>query len=406
MESKDETAHPRKWARAARAVPGRYSSSTLCLLQADPWQKTAQVGSAVRFKTKRPEDSEAHRKLNKSVIHTLYVLADEPPGTEFSTFARNVAAQLQRDNMKRGDEFYHFTARLRRGGVEGGGIELVTAIKYALHGHLANQRARQVSVEDQAELADLRYPLEWYPGTRALQRTIHLHVGPTNSGKTYHALKRLEQAKTGIYAGPLRLLAYEVYTRLNARGKKCHLITGDDRRINEDANEDTESMISCTVEMVPVNTPVDVGVIDEIQMIGHPERGWAWSQAFFGLRAKELHLCGEARTAPLIRELAAAMGDKLVLHHYERLSPLKLAARSLKGDLTQLKKGDCLVVFSRKEIHFMKKYIEKKTGKRVAIVYGSLPPEIRARQASLFNDPDNEYDYLVATDAIGMGLNL
>ena len=404
--AKDEIAHSRKSARAARAVPGRYSSSTLCLLQADPWQKKVQVGSDVRSSTKNPEDSEAHRKLNKSIIQTLSVLADKAPGTEFSTFARDVAKRLQRGNMKSGDEFYHFMARLRRENMEGGGVELVTQIKYALHEHLANQRARQVSFEDQAELADLRHPLEWYPGTRALQRTIHLHVGPTNSGKTYHALKRLEQAKTGIYAGPLRLLAYEVYTRLNDQGKKCHLITGDDKRINEEASDDTESMISCTVEMVPVNTTVDVGVIDEIQMIGHPDRGWAWSQAFFGLRAKELHLCGEARTEPLIRELAAAMGDKLVLHHYERLSPLKLAARSLNGDLTRLKKGDCLVVFSRKEIHYMKREIEKRTGRRVAIVYGSLPPETRARQASLFNDPDNDYDYLVATDAIGMGLNL
>ena len=283
--------------------------------------------------------------------------------------------------------------------------ELDTQIKYALDGHFANKRSRD-GIEDQTKLADLRYPLEWYPGTRAVQRTIHLHVGPTNSGKTYHALKRLEQAKTGLYAGPLRLLAYEVYTRLNAQGKTCHLITGDDRRINEDASDSTESMISCTVEMVPVNTMVDVGVIDEIQMIGHPERGWAWSQAFLGLKAKELHLCGEARTAPLIQEMVAAMGDKLVLHEYERLSPLKMDTASLNGDLKKLKKGDCLVVFSRKEIHAMKKQIEKMTGKRVAIVYGSLPPETRARQASLFNDPDNEYDYLVATDAIGMGLNL
>ena len=271
---------------------------------------------------------------------------------------------------------------------------------------MANRKIDGASVEEQAKLADLRYPLEWYPGTRVVQRTIHLHVGPTNSGKTYHALKRLEQAKTGVYAGPLRLLAHEVYTRLNASGKKCHLITGDDKRINEEADEDTDSMISCTVEMVPINIPVDVGVIDEIQMIGHNERGWAWSQALLGLKAKELHLCGEARTVPLIRELAAAMGDKLVLHHYERLSPLKAASTSLNGDLKQLRKGDCLVVFSRKEIHYFKSEIERFTGKRVAIVYGSLPPETRARQASLFNDQNNDYDYLVASDAIGMGLNL
>ena len=230
-----------------------------------------------------------------------------------------------------------------------------------------------------------------------------MHVGPTNSGKTYQALQRLERAKTGIYAGPLRLLAYEVYTRLNAKGKSCHLITGDDRRISEG---EEDAMISCTIEMVPTDRVVDVAVVDEVQLIGDEARGWAWSQALLGLQAKELHLCGEARTLPLIRELAAQMGDKLEIYHYERLSPLKLASSSLGGHLTKLRKGDCLVVFSRKEIHALKSEIERKTNKRVAIIYGSLPPETRASQARLFNDPSNDYDYLVASDAIGMGLNL
>lgn len=334
------------------------------------------------------------------------MLANKDVGTELCSLARKVASYFQAGNFRRDDYFGHLIVKFRQAYIDEGMAGLDTQIKYALHGYIANQKIGENIVEDQTNLADLRYPLEWYPATRALQRTIHLHVGPTNSGKTYHALKRLEQAKTGVYAGPLRLLAYEVYTRLNALGKKCHLITGDDRRVNEEADEDTESMISCTVEMVPINTTVDVGVIDEIQMIGHNERAWAWSQALLGLKAKELHLCGEARTVPLIRELAAAMGDKLVLHNYERLSPLKVATKSLDGDLKQLKKGDCLVVFSKKEIHSLKNQIERLTKKRVAIVYGSLPPETRARQASLFNDPDNDYDYLVASDAIGMGLNL
>ena len=74
--------------------------------------------------------------------------------------------------------------------------------------------------------------------------------------------------------------------------------------------------------------------------------------------------------------------------------------------MANLKKGDCVVVFSVVGIHAMKRDIEKATQKRVAIVYGSLPPEIRAQQAKLFNDPENDYDFLVASDAIGMGLNL
>ncbi len=276
-------------------------------------------------------------------------------------------------------------------------------LKYSYHGLLASQKFSKVDIENQEKLADLRYPVEWYPATRAVQRKIVLHVGPTNSGKTYHALKRLEQAHTGIYAGPLRLLAHEVYTRLNAKGKLCDLITGDERVVQEGG---AAQMKSCTVEMVPLNTDVDVAVIDEIQMIGHKERGWAWTQAFLGLKAKEIHLCGEERSVPLIRELAASMGDEIEIHTYKRLSPLKTMSTSLRRRLSDLRKGDCVVVFSRVGIHAMKQEIEKKTQKRVAVVYGSLPPEIRAQQAKLFNDPDNDYDILVASDAIGMGLNL
>ncbi|KAH8678923.1 P-loop containing nucleoside triphosphate hydrolase protein [Tricladium varicosporioides] len=257
--------------------------------------------------------------------------------------------------------------------------------------------------EIQKKVADLRYPAEWYPATRAVQRKIHLHVGPTNSGKTYHALKRLEQAETGIFAGPLRLLAHEVYTRFNAKGKKCALITGEEQRIPDGLDI---VMHSCTVEMVPLNSKVDVAVIDEIQMLGDEERGWAWTQAFLGVQAKEVHLCGELRTVQLIEKLCRLTGDELTIHRYERLGPLEAEKKSLGGNLHKLRKGDAIVLFSRKAIHAMKAAVEKVTGKLCAVVYGSLPPETRAAQAALFNDPNNDYDYLVASNAIGMGLNL
>ena len=253
------------------------------------------------------------------------------------------------------------------------------------------------------QYADLRYPTEWYSTARQLQREIHLHVGPTNSGKTYNALKKLEDSGNGFYAGPLRLLAHEVYTRFRAKGIACDLITGDDVRVDESGNA---TLTSSTVEMVDLGRQVDVAVIDEIQMMAQEERGWAWTRAFLGANAKEVHLCGEARVVPLIRELAASMGDTLHVHQYERLNPLKAMSKSLRGNLKNLRKGDCIVSFSVLGIHAMKKQIEIDTGRRVAIVYGSLPPETRAQQAALFNDPDNDYDFLVASDAIGMGLNL
>lgn len=278
-------------------------------------------------------------------------------------------------------------------------------LKYAFYGFVASKTFSAVELRNQRDLADLRYPTEWYPVTRELQRKIHLHVGPTNSGKTYHALKALEQAKSGVYAGPLRLLAHEVYSRMNAKGKPCALVTGEERRIPDDESIIC-SMISCTVEMIDVNNRMDVAVIDEIQMLGSLDRGWAWTQALLGVRAREVHLCGEERAIPMVKELVALIGDSLEIHRYERLTPLEMDPYHLNGNLRQLRKGDCIVSFSVLGIHALRQQIEKATGKNVAIVYGSLPPETRAQQARLFNDPDNNYDFLVASDAIGMGLNL
>jgi ATP-dependent RNA helicase SUPV3L1/SUV3 len=280
------------------------------------------------------------------------------------------------------------------------------ALRRAFYNHVFDQQFSKSDVENQRKVADLRFPSEWFPATRSQTRKVFLHVGPTNSGKTYQALQRLEQANSGIYAGPLRLLAHEVYTRMNAKGKRCLLVTGEEKRKPPGDDAPSAGLVSCTVEMFPTYRKVEVAVIDEIQMIGHEERGWAWTQAFMGVRAEEIHLCGEARTVPIIQEMCALIGDELVINRYERLSGLEMAPQSLNGDLTKLRKGDCIVSFSVMGIHALRKQVEKATGKKVAIVYGSLPPETRAQQARLFNEPDNDYDFLVASDAIGMGLNL
>lgn len=308
----------------------------------------------------------------------------------------------EKDGITDRDGNYLFS-RLRGAFVHDEVSGLAAEMRYAF---MSSALEKQYSAErdaSQKALSDLRYPVEWFPATRTIRRKIHLHVGPTNSGKTYHALQRLEAADSGIYAGPLRLLAHEVYTRLNAKGKPCALITGEERRVPENMEA---TMSSCTVEMVPLNSVVDVAVIDEIQMLGDIDRGWAWTQAFLGIMAKEVHLCGELRTVPLVKELCALTGDKLEIHEYSRLSPLRVATNSLDGDLKKLQKGDALILFSRVQIHAMKNAVEKETGRRCAVVYGSLPPETRAQQANLFNDPDNDYDFLVASDAVGMGLNL
>lgn len=290
---------------------------------------------------------------------------------------------------------------LRNAFVLGDVKALSREIHYSFYNFLMRTRFSKAITATHKKIADFRYPYEWFPATRAMQRTIHLHVGPTNSGKTYNALKALENAKSGVYAGPLRLLAHEVYSRFIAKGKQCALVTGEEQRIPDVDNY----FRSCTVEMTPLNQQMDVAVIDEIQMIGDDERGWAWTQAVLGVQAKEVHLCGEERAVQLVQSLCRLTGDKVEIHRYERLSPLAPMNKSL-GSLKNLQKGDAVVSFSRVGIHSLKQQIETATGKRCAIVYGGLPPETRAQQAALFNDPDNDYDFLAASDAIGMGLNL
>ena len=248
---------------------------------------------------------------------------------------------------------------------------------------------------------DLRLPHEAYPAARAMRRTIHAHVGPTNSGKTHAAIEALRSAASGVYCGPLRLLAFEIYDRLGSNGLPCTLRTGQET-IEERGAEHT----SCTVEMCAVHRPVDVGVLDEIQMLSHPERGWAWSRALLGLPARELHVCGSADALPLLRSLVDACDDELVVHEYERLTPLVPADRSLRGDLRLVRPGDCVVAFSRQKIFELKQRVEDATGLQCGVVYGSLPPETRREQARLFNDPAAPEEVLVASDAVGMGLNL
>ncbi|QPH19583.1 hypothetical protein C2857_004864 [Epichloe festucae Fl1] len=280
---------------------------------------------------------------------------------------------------------------------------LTKELQYSFQSFMVRQNSSKELEDSQQRLLDFRFPYEWFPATRTMQRTIHVHVGPTNSGKTYNALKALENSRMGVYAGPLRLLATEVYQRLKAKGRPCALITGEEVRIPEDTDQ---YFSSCTVEMVPLNTQFDVAVIDEIQMIADPERGNAWTTALLGVQAKEVHLCGEDRTVTLLQALCASIGDECVVHRYERLSPLQTMESAIEGDYNKLQKGDAIVAFSRPSLHVLKRNIETKTGRRCAIIYGSLPPEVRVQQAALFNDPDNDYDFVVASDAIGMGLNL
>lgn len=147
---------------------------------------------------------------------------------------------------------------------------------------------------------------------------------------------------------------------------------------------------------------MDLCVIDEIQMIGDAQRGSVWTNAVLGVLAHEIHLCGEESAVPLIEKLVKITGDELVVKKFDRLG--KLTMEKKPTSLKTLKKGDCLVVFSKRKILEYKCSIEQETKLKVGMIYGALPPEIRAQEAARFNS--GEYDVLVASDAIGMGLNL
>lgn len=251
---------------------------------------------------------------------------------------------------------------------------------------------------------DISNPSEWFPEARKLKRKIIMHVGPTNSGKTYNALQKLKNCPRGYYAGPLRLLAREIYDRFKDEGIRCNLLTGEEVIDDIDFMGNKAGLTSGTVEMIPLNQDFDICVLDEVQMMNDKERGWAWTNAILGVRASEIHLCGEASALPIMEKIVQLTGDTLIVNKYERLGKLQVQDQPLGSGFADLKPGDCVIAFSKKAILDLKLKIEKQTGFKVAVVYGSLPPETRVKQARLFNS--GEYNILVASDAIGMGLNL
>ncbi|KAM4596254.1 ATP-dependent RNA helicase SUPV3L1, mitochondrial [Fundulus diaphanus] len=258
-------------------------------------------------------------------------------------------------------------------------------------------------MDDLIKISDLRVPANWYPEARAIQRKVVFHAGPTNSGKTYHAIQRYLAAKSGVYCGPLKLLAHEIFEKTNSAGVPCDLVTGEERTFVEPEGR-AAGHVACTIEMCSVNTPYEVAVIDEIQMIRDPSRGWAWTRALLGLCAEEIHVCGEAAAVDFIRELMYTTGEEVEVHTYQRLTPFSVLDHAVES-LDNLRPGDCIVCFSKNDIYSLSRQIEGR-GQECAVIYGSLPPGTKLAQAKKFNDPDDSCKILVATDAIGMGLNL
>lgn len=240
-------------------------------------------------------------------------------------------------------------------------------------------------------------PEEEYPEARLMKRKFILHVGPTNSGKTYDALKRLQACRHGAYFGPLRLLALEVYDKCNMEGLPCSMVTGE-----ETIQVPGALCQSCTVEMLNDHEYFDIVVVDECQMIGDPYRGHNWTRAILGLRAEEIHLCMAPEAESIITQMIKRCGDSYRVVRHKRNTRLTVEKKpySLKNDL---RKGDALIVFSKKSVLALAAHLESQDV-RCSVIYGSLPPATRREQVRRFLE--KETDIVVSTDAIGMGLNL
>jgi ATP-dependent RNA helicase SUPV3L1/SUV3 len=231
---------------------------------------------------------------------------------------------------------------------------------------------------------------------RRMNRHVIYHMGPTNSGKTYHAIEALCQASKGCYLAPLRLLASELFDTMSSKGVKTTLLTGEEVIEVPDSTH-----FSSTIEMAKLQSQFDCCVIDEIQMLTDPQRGWAWTRALVNIQAKEIHICGDHSVLELVKKILALCGDTLEIREYNRMTELKVLDHQIP--LTQMKKNDALIVFSRRNALKYKADLEDLDFK-VSIVYGRLSPEVRREQARKFDE--GETDIMVSTDAIAMGMNL
>lgn len=228
------------------------------------------------------------------------------------------------------------------------------------------------------------------------KRKFILHVGPTNSGKTYNAMQRLQNAKAGLYLAPLRLLALEIFDTLNQNGKPCSLLTGE-----EQEDIPLSVITSSTIDMCDFYSHYDIAVIDECQMIASEYRGQLWTRAILQLNADEIHLCLAPEALELITSLLKSINADYSVKTYERLVPLQYAG--IFDSLDNVQDGDALIAFSRKKVLSIAAELEDK-GIKTSVIYGWLPPIARREEIRRF--ATGESKVIVATDAIGMGVSL
>ncbi|MGY5240054.1 helicase-related protein [Clostridium tertium] len=239
-------------------------------------------------------------------------------------------------------------------------------------------------------------PKDEYRLARNINRKIYIHLGETNTGKTYTAMERLKVAKNGVYLSPLRILALENYEKLNNSGVICNLLTGEEEILKEGATH-----TSCTIEKADLKKEYDIAIIDEIQMIDDSQRGAAWTRALLGLRCNEIHICGALNAKRVVEKIIEDCNDDYEFKEYKRSIPLEVQESNFNYNYAE--EGDAIVVFSKKKVlQIAEQYSDMVI--KASIIYGDLPPEVRRKQYDMFINKENKV--LITTDAIGMGVNL
>ncbi len=225
-------------------------------------------------------------------------------------------------------------------------------------------------------------------------RGVTAVLGPTNTGKTHYAIERMVAHETGVIGLPLRLLAREVYTRLVEKvgHHNVALVTGEEKITPHMARYSV-----CTVEAMPRETRASFVAIDEVQLAGDLERGHIFTDRILHLRGRdETLLLGAATMKPILEHLLPG----ITVVERPRLSQLFYAGSK---KITRLPQRSAIVAFSADEVYAIAELIRRQRG-GAAVVLGALSPRTRNAQVGLYQEGDVEY--LVATDAIGMGLNL
>ena len=219
-------------------------------------------------------------------------------------------------------------------------------------------------------------------------------LGPTNTGKTYMAIEKMLEFNSGIFGLPLRLLAREVYDKcvLKLGIDKVALITGEEKIIPNSAK-----YFICTVESMPKDKVVDFVAVDEIQMCGDPERGHIFTDRLINFRGEVLTMFLGSQ---IMKNIMSQLLKDVEFINQERFS--KLSYNGSKK-ISRLNRKSAIIAFSIEEVYALAELVRRQKGGS-AVIMGSLSPKTRNSQVELYQSGD--VDYLVATDAIGMGINM